>query len=48
MDLNRDRITRHVDATSDGYATTRVYRRSESLSPLSFPTLTMGVDDILG
>jgi Uma2 family endonuclease len=48
VDLNRDRITRYVDPTPDGYATTRVFRRGESLSPLAFPNLMIAVDDILG
>jgi Uma2 family endonuclease len=48
VDLNRDRITRYVDPTPDGYATTQVFRRGESLSPLAFPHLMLAVDDILG
>jgi Uma2 family endonuclease len=48
VDLNRDRITCYLDPTAGGYATTRVFRRGESLSPLAFPDLTIGVDDILG
>ena len=48
VDLNRDRITRYIDSTPGGYATTRVFRRGDSLSPLAFPTLVIDVDDILG
>ncbi len=48
VDQNRDRITRYVDPTPNGYATPRVFRRGESLSPLTFPTLTIQVDDVLG
>lgn len=48
VDLNRARVTRYADPTPDGYATTRVFRRGESLSPLAFPTLTINVDDLLG
>jgi Uma2 family endonuclease len=48
VDLNRDRITRYVDPTPDGYATTQVFRRGESLSPLAFPNLMVAVDDVLG
>ena len=47
-DLNRDFVTRYTDPTPDGYATTRVFRRGESLSPLALPDLTVGVSDILG
>jgi Uma2 family endonuclease len=48
VDLNRNRITRYLDPTPDGYKTTRIYRRGESLSPLAFPALTIAVNDILG
>lgn len=48
VDLNRNRVTRHLDPTPCGYGTTRVFRRGESLSPLAFPNLTIAVDDILG
>lgn len=48
VDLNRAWITRYTDPTPDGYATTRVFRRGESLSPLAFPHLTISVDAILG
>ena len=48
VDLDRDRITRYADPTPGGYATTRVFRRGESLCPLAFPTLTINVDDVLG
>jgi len=47
-DLNRDRVTVYRDPTPDGYATSRVYRRGESISPLAFPDLAVAVDDILG
>lgn len=48
VDLNRDRVTRHRTPRLRGYATTRVYRRGESLSPLAFPRLKIAVDDVLG
>jgi Uma2 family endonuclease len=47
-DLNREWITVFSDPTPDGYATTRVFRRGESVSPRAFPDLTIPVDDILG
>ena len=48
VDLNRDLITVYRDPTPDGYASSRVYRRGESVSPLAFPDLTVAVADILG
>lgn len=48
VDLRRNRITRYLDPTPDGYASTRIYRRGESLSPLAFPDLLIPVADILG
>ncbi len=47
-DLNRDQITVYRDPTPHGFATTRVARRGESISPLAFPVLTIAVNDILG
>ncbi len=47
-DLNRERVTQYRDPTPDGYATSRVFRRGESIVPLAFPNLTVAVDDILG
>ncbi len=46
--LNRDQIIVHRDPTPAGYATTRVARRGESISPLAFPDLTIAVEAILG
>jgi Uma2 family endonuclease len=48
VDLNNHRIQRYLDPTPDGYRTTRIYRRGESLSPLAFPDLLIAVDDVLG
>jgi Uma2 family endonuclease len=48
VNLNRDQIIVHRDPSPAGYATTRVCRRGESLSPLAFPDLTIAVDAILG
>ena len=47
-DLTRDCITVYRDPRRDGYATSRVLRRGESISPIAFPDLTIAVDDILG
>jgi len=46
--LNRDQVIVYRDPASTGYATTRVFRRGESLTPLAFPNLTIAIDDILG
>ena len=48
VSLNRDQILLHRDPTPGGYATLRVARRGESISPLAFPQLTIAVDAILG
>jgi Uma2 family endonuclease len=48
VNLNRDWVTRHLDPTPGGYATTRVYRCGESLGPLAFPNVVVAIDDILG
>ncbi len=48
MDIGRGHLLVHREPTEDGYATTRVYRRGERVSPLAFPDLTLAVDDILG
>ena len=47
-DVNRDRITAYLDPTPGGYATTRVFRRGESISPRAFPDLSIAVESILG
>jgi Uma2 family endonuclease len=47
-ELNRDWITVYTDPTPEGYATTRVFRRGESISPLAFPDLSILVEEILG
>ncbi len=46
--LNRDQIIVYRDPTPTGYATTRIARCGESLSPLAFPDLTIAVEAILG
>jgi hypothetical protein len=48
VELHRSRIRRYLDPTPTGYATTRVFRRGESLSPLAFPNVLIAVNDILG
>jgi Uma2 family endonuclease len=46
--LNRDQVVIYRDPTPAGYATTRVARRGESISPLAFPNLAIAVDKIFG
>ena len=48
VDLVHSRIRRYLDPTPDGYASTQIYHRGESLSPLAFPNLMIPVADILG
>lgn len=48
LDLGRDHLVVYRDPTGDGYATTRVVRRGEAISPLAFPHLVIPVADILG
>ena len=48
VDLNRDFVTRFTEPGPDGYASTRIFRRGEWLSPLAFPDLKVAVDAILG
>ena len=48
LDVGRDHVVVHRNPTESGYATTRVYRRGESISPLAFPNLALSIDDILG
>jgi len=47
-DLGRELILVHCDPTPDGYATIRVARRCESLSPLAVPDVVLPVSDLLG
>lgn len=48
VDLNRDHLAVHRDPTDAGYATTQVFRRSETIGPVSFPDFRIAVEDILG
>ena len=48
VNLERDHIVAYRDPTEDGYATTRILRYGESISPLAFPDLTFTVDETLG
>jgi Uma2 family endonuclease len=48
QDLQRDHLAVYCDPTEDGYGTTRLYRRGETITPVAFPDLTIAVDDSLG
>jgi Uma2 family endonuclease len=48
VNLNRDQVVVYRDPAPHGYATTRVARRGESISPLAFPNLAIAVDEVLG
>ena len=48
MDVGRDHVLVLRDPTETGYATPRVYRRGESISPLALPDLALAVNEILG
>ena len=47
-DVNRDRLTVYRDPTPDGYASTQVLSRGESVSPLAFPSLSVPIKAIFG
>lgn len=48
LDLGRNHLVVYRDPTGEGYATTRVLRRGEVISPLAFPHLVIPIADILG
>jgi len=48
LDLRSDRLVVNRDPTPQGYATTRILVRGESISTLAFPEITLTVDEILG
>ena len=48
LDLGRDHLVVYRDPTGDGYATTRLLRPGEAISPLAFPHLMIPIADILG
>ena len=48
VSVNRDQIFVHRDPTPGGYATVRIARRGESISPLALPELDVAVDAIVG
>jgi len=48
VDINRDRVTISRDPSGTGFQTVRIARRGEAISPLSFPDLTIAVEQILG
>ncbi|MBI4494208.1 MAG: Uma2 family endonuclease [Chloroflexi bacterium] len=48
IDLERRSVTVYCDPSPTGYRTAQTVRRGETLAPLAFPELHIGVDEILG
>lgn len=48
VDLGREHVVVYREPLADSYRTTRVFRRGETISPLAFPDLALGVAEILG
>jgi Uma2 family endonuclease len=48
VNLQRDQVVVYREPAENGYTTTRVYRRGESISPLAFPDLEIAVNDSIG
>lgn len=48
VNLQREQVVVYREPAPDGYTTTRVYRRGETVIPLAFPDLAMAVNDIIG
>lgn len=48
VDVGREHVIVFREPIEDTYRTTQVFRRGEKLSPLAFPGLTLGLDEILG
>ena len=45
--LRDDRIEAHTEPTSEGYRSTRIYSRGDTISPTAFPDLQINVSDII-
>ena len=45
--LRDDRIEAHTEPTPQGYRSTRIYNRGDTLSPTAFPDFQISVDDII-
>ena len=45
--LQDDRIEAHTEPTPQGYRSTRIYTRGDTISPTAFPDLQISVNDII-
>ena len=45
--LRDDRIEAHIEPTPEGYRSTRIYTRGDTISPIAFPDLQIAVNDII-
>ncbi len=45
--LRDDRIEAHTEPTPQGYRSTRIYQRGDTISPTAFPDLKIAVSDII-
>ena len=45
--LRDDRIESYTDPSPEGYRSTRIYQRSDTISPASFPDIEIEVNDII-
>ena len=45
--LRDDRIEAHTEPTPQGYRSTRIYDRGDTISPTAFPDLNISVNDII-
>ncbi len=48
LDRRSDRLVVNRDPTPQGYATSQILGRGESISSLAFPEITLTVDELLG
>jgi Uma2 family endonuclease len=48
VEIEPDQVTVHRDPSPEGFRTSRVFRRGESITVAAFPDTPFSVDDILG
>jgi Uma2 family endonuclease len=48
LNLLRDQVVVYREPIEDGYRSTQVFRRGETISPLAFPDLQITVEELLG
>ena len=47
VNLQDDQVESHTEPSSDGYGVSKIYRPGDTLSPVAFPDLKIGVSDII-